>query len=185
MNKKLMVAALAVTLIGGGIAGAALIPSANADAQTAKVTQTTQADNEKEVADDQVGQADNDKEVADDQAGQADNDKEVADDQAGQADNDKEIADDQEGKEDNDKEVSDDQAVTVAPSQAAVTKEQVSRLLISSFQMAQLRRFRLNLKMENPFIILRLQMPKAPNKKLMSISLAEPLLLKMINLSCK
>ena len=119
MNKKLMVAALAVTLIGGGIAGAALIPSANADAQTAKVTQTTQADN--------------DKEVADDQAGQADNDKEVADDQAGQADNDKEIADDQEGKEDNDKEVSDDQAVTVAPSQAAVTKEQSIALANKQF----------------------------------------------------
>lgn len=133
MNKKLMVAALAVTLIGGGIAGAALIPSANADAQTAKVTQTTQADNEKEVADDQVGQADNDKAVADDQAGQADNDKEVADDQAGQADNDKEIADDQEGKEDNDKEVSDDQAVTVAPSQAAVTKEQSIALANKQF----------------------------------------------------
>ena len=147
MNKKLMVAALAATLIGGGIAGAALLPSANADAQTAKETQTAQADNDKEVADDQAGQADNDKEVADDQAGQgdndkevaddqvgqADNDKEVADDQAGQADNDKEVADDQAGQADNDKEVADDQAVAVTPSQAAVTKEQSIALANKQF----------------------------------------------------
>ncbi|BBH20703.1 hypothetical protein Back11_20480 [Paenibacillus baekrokdamisoli] len=146
MNKKLMIAALAVTLIGGGIAGSALLPSANADSQTKQVTQstTTQPDTDKEVADDQAGQANTDKEVADDQAGQANTDKEVADDQAGKADTDKEVADDQAGKAntdkevaddqagqagqagqaDTDKEVADDQSANAAPSAAAITKEQ-------------------------------------------------------------
>jgi uncharacterized membrane protein YkoI len=87
MNKKLMVAALAVTLVGGSYAGAALLPTAKANPQAGPSVQAStavqaqaQTDNDKEVADDLNGQPDSDKEVADDQNGQNDNDKEVADD---------------------------------------------------------------------------------------------------------
>jgi uncharacterized membrane protein YkoI len=94
MNKKLMVGALAVALVGGGIAGAALLPSTNAatpvtaDATASVQQDQVQQDNDKEVNDDGAqGQQeqDNDKEVNDDGAqGQQeqDNDKEVSDDGA-------------------------------------------------------------------------------------------------------
>ncbi|MFB9328651.1 PepSY domain-containing protein [Paenibacillus aurantiacus] len=77
MNKqKIMIAALLVTLVGGGIAGAALLPQANADTQTSAVTNNeagkTGAGN--------VEKSDGDGEVADDQEA-SDGDGEVADDQ--------------------------------------------------------------------------------------------------------
>ena len=89
----LMVAALAVTLVGGGLAGAALLPSANAASSTAKPAQPS-ATGGNIAATGGQGQADTDKEVADDQQVQGDTDKEVADDQQVQADTDKEVADD-------------------------------------------------------------------------------------------
>ncbi|OAB28322.1 hypothetical protein PMSD_22605 [Paenibacillus macquariensis subsp. defensor] len=105
MNKKLMVGALAITLIGGGIAGAALLPSTSA---ATSVTANTTAPVQK----DQV-QQDNDKEVNDDGVkGEQDNDKEVNDDDVkGQQDSDKEVNDDGvKGQQDNDKEVNDETA---------------------------------------------------------------------------
>jgi uncharacterized membrane protein YkoI len=75
MNKKLMVGALAVSLVGGGIVGAALLPSTNA--ATPVTTNATAP-----VQKDQV-QQDTDKEVNDDGAqGAQDTDKEVNDDGA-------------------------------------------------------------------------------------------------------
>ncbi|KOY15046.1 PepSY domain-containing protein [Paenibacillus xylanivorans] len=77
MNKKLMVGALAVALTGGGIIGAALLPSTNAaasdvaaPASTSPVQKAqTQQDNDKEVNDDGAqDKQDNDKEVSDDGA---------------------------------------------------------------------------------------------------------------------
>ncbi|HEY2493429.1 MAG TPA: PepSY domain-containing protein [Paenibacillus sp.] len=103
MNKKLMVSALAIALVGGGIAGAALLPSTNAATpitvnETAPVQKDqVQQDNDKEVNDDGVkGEQDNDKEVNDDAVqGEQDNDKEVNDDAVqGEQDNDKEVNDD-------------------------------------------------------------------------------------------
>ncbi|WP_136605736.1 PepSY domain-containing protein [Paenibacillus dokdonensis] len=60
MNKKLMVGALAVALTGGGIIGAALLPSTDAAASDATAPASaapvqkaqTQQDNDKEVNDD-------------------------------------------------------------------------------------------------------------------------------------
>jgi uncharacterized membrane protein YkoI len=102
MNKKLMVGALAVSLVGGGIVGAALLPSTNA--ATPVTTNATAP-----VQKDQV-QQDTDKEVNDDGAqGAHENDKEVNDDGA-------------QGAQDTDKEVNDDGAQTpVAP---VITKQQ-------------------------------------------------------------
>jgi uncharacterized membrane protein YkoI len=87
MNKKLMVGALAVALVSGGIAGAALLPSTNAAAPvvgTPVQNDQVQQDIDKEVNDDaQQGKQDNDKEVNDDaQQGEQNNDKEVNDDAA-------------------------------------------------------------------------------------------------------
>jgi uncharacterized membrane protein YkoI len=85
MNKKLMVGALAVALIGGGIAGAALLPSTNAATPpTASATAPVQQDTDTEVNDDGVqGAQDTDTEVNDDGAqGAQDTDKEVNDDGA-------------------------------------------------------------------------------------------------------
>lgn len=110
MNKKLMVGALAVALTGGGIIGAALLPSTNAAASDAAApASTTPVQNAQP-------QQDNDKEVNDDGAqDKQDNDKEVSDD--GAEDNDKEVNDD--GGLDNDKEVNDDGAQA-----ASITKQQ-------------------------------------------------------------
>ncbi|MEC0094031.1 PepSY domain-containing protein [Paenibacillus macquariensis] len=103
MNKKIMVGALTLALVGGGIAGAALLPSTSAATpETANTTapvqkDQVQQDNDKEVNDDGVkGDQDNDKEVNDDDVkGDQDNDKEVNDDDVkGQQDNDKEVNDD-------------------------------------------------------------------------------------------
>jgi uncharacterized membrane protein YkoI len=75
MNKKLMVGVLAVSIVGGGIVGAALLPSTNA-ATPVKAIATAS------VQKDQV-QQDTDKEVNDDGAqGAQDTDKEVNDDGA-------------------------------------------------------------------------------------------------------
>ncbi|MFC5530258.1 PepSY domain-containing protein [Cohnella yongneupensis] len=96
MNKKLMVGALAVALIGGGITGAALLPSTNA------ASDTTDANTPATIQQDQPA-VDNDQEVNDD------GDKEVNDD------NDQETNDDG----DNDQEVNDD-----GQPSAIITKEQ-------------------------------------------------------------
>ena len=90
MNKKIMVGALTLALVSGGIVGAALLPSTNAATletgiETAPVQKDqVQQDKDKEVNDDGLkGQQDNDKEVDDDGVkGQQDNDKEVNDDAA-------------------------------------------------------------------------------------------------------
>ncbi len=109
MNKKLMVGALAVALIGGGITGAALLPSTNAAEPTADSHNLTN---------DQQGQLDNDQEVNDD-GEQADNDQEVNDDDQ-QADNGQEVNDDGE-EADNDQETNDDglQSATITKEQGA------------------------------------------------------------------
>ncbi|MFC5406316.1 PepSY domain-containing protein [Cohnella soli] len=114
MNKKLMVGVLAVALVGGGIAGAALLPSTNA--ATADPANSTSP-----VQKDQI-QQDNDKEVKDDGAqNEQDNDKEVNDDGVqNKQDNDKEVNDDgAQNEQDNDKEVNDDGAQSTA-----ITKQQ-------------------------------------------------------------
>jgi uncharacterized membrane protein YkoI len=85
MNKKLMVGALAVALVGGGIAGAALLPSTNAATPpTASATAPVQQDTDTEVNDDGAqGAQDTDTEVNYDGAQDAqDTDKEVNDDGA-------------------------------------------------------------------------------------------------------
>jgi uncharacterized membrane protein YkoI len=115
MNKKLMVGALAVALIGGGIAGAALLPSTNAATPpTASATAPVQQDTDTEVNDDGVqGAQDTDTEVNDDGAqGAQDTDKEVNDDGA-------------QGAQDTDKEVNDDGAQAQAQAPApAISKQQ-------------------------------------------------------------
>jgi uncharacterized membrane protein YkoI len=86
MNKKLMVGALAVALISGGIAGATMLPSTNAASSVEK--SQVQPDNDPETNDDGVQgaqeQKDNDKETNDDGVqgaqDQQDNDKETNDD---------------------------------------------------------------------------------------------------------
>lgn len=103
MNKKLMIGALAVALIGGGIAGETLLPSTNAASSVPKSQVPVQQDNDQETNDDGVqGEQDNDKEVNDDGVqGAQDNDNEV---------NDNEVNDD--GAQDNDQEVNDAAAQT-------------------------------------------------------------------------
>ncbi|WP_239616519.1 PepSY domain-containing protein [Cohnella mopanensis] len=88
MNKKLMVGALAVALVGGGIAGASLLPSTNAatpviaDATDSVQQDHDQQDNDVEVNDDGAqGEQDNDQEM-DGVQGEQDNDQEVNDDGA-------------------------------------------------------------------------------------------------------
>ncbi|MCD9022777.1 PepSY domain-containing protein [Cohnella silvisoli] len=105
MNKKLMVGALAVALIGGGIAGAALLPSTNAASSVQKSPAPVQQDNDQETNDDGVQGAQveqgNDQEVNDDgvngDQGAQDNDQEVNDDgvngDQGAQDDDKEVND--------------------------------------------------------------------------------------------
>jgi uncharacterized membrane protein YkoI len=113
MNKKLMVGALAVALVGGGIAGAALLPSTNAATPpTASATAPVQQDTDTEVNDDGVqGAQDTDTEVNDDGAqGAQDTDTEVNDDGAQDA-------------QDTDKEVNDDGAQATAPA-PAISKQQ-------------------------------------------------------------
>lgn len=82
MNKKLMVGALAVALTGGGIMGAALLPSTNAAASDAAASASAMSASATPVQKAQT-QQDNDKEVNDDGAqDKLDNDKEVNDDGA-------------------------------------------------------------------------------------------------------
>jgi uncharacterized membrane protein YkoI len=86
MNKKLMVGALAVALISGGIAGATMLPSTNAASSVQK--SPVQPANDQETNDDGVQGAqelpDNDQETNDDGAQGAqelpDNDQETNDD---------------------------------------------------------------------------------------------------------
>ncbi|WP_424765533.1 hypothetical protein [Paenibacillus sp. sgz302251] len=92
-KRRTGVAALAAALVIGGLAGAALLPSAKADPSvtSSKVVN----DNDQETNDDQPSTAvDTDKEVNDDQQfGSVDSDTEIDDDQQ-QSDTDLEVNDD-------------------------------------------------------------------------------------------